>query len=398
MILSTTWSEAFRSLGTHKLRSFLSTFGVTIGTACVVLVVTVSLTARQYLVGLVESIGSNLVYTEMVKTGGPIPLEDELDAGDAQAIRDSIPEVSQVAGSTHIPTTIDVSSQVYSATLVGVTEDFGKIRHLQILRGRYLDQDEFASRSKVCLLTEELASEAFPADNPIGKTIQAGDLTFTVVGVFRELGSTLGLTEIQRNTLLVPFSLTSYYTGNDAFLTLYAQAGRPEDVPYVTRRVAEILQGRHRPGAEYRVENLTSLLDVVQSISLAMSFSLLAVAFICMTVGGVNIMNIMLVTVKERTHEIGVRRAVGASRDDIRRQFLSEALLISGTGALAGILAGIAIPLAVRPLLPEDMSVPFSWLSVVVAFAVSCIIGVSFGYLPAEKAAALEPTECLRYE
>ena len=398
MIPVNTWTEAFRALGTHKLRSFLSTFGVTIGTACVVLVVTVSLTARQYLVGLVESIGSNLVYTEMVKTGGPIPLEDELDPGDAQAIRDSIPEVSQVAGSTHMPTTIDVSSQVYSATLVGVTEDFGKIRHLQILRGRYLDQDEFASRSKVCLLTEELASEVFPADDPIGKNIQAGDLTFTVVGVFREVGSTLGLTEIQRNTLVVPFSLMSYYTGNDAFLTLYAQAGRPEDVPYVTRRVAEILQGRHRPGAEYRVENLTSLLDVVQSISLAMSLSLLAVAFICMTVGGVNIMNIMLVTVKERTHEIGVRRAVGASRDDIRRQFLSEALLISGTGALAGILAGIAIPLAVRPLLPEDMSVPFSWLSVVVAFAVSCIIGVSFGYLPAERAAALDPTECLRYE
>jgi putative ABC transport system permease protein len=398
MIPANTWTEAFRSLGTHKLRSFLSTFGVTIGTACVVLVVTVSLTARQYLVGLVETIGSNLVYAEMVKTGGPTPLEDELDPADAQAIRDSIPEVSQVAGSTHIPTTIDVSSQVYSATLVGVTEDFGKIRHLQILRGRYLDQDEFGSRSKVCLLTEELASEAFPTDDPIGKTIQAGDLTFTVVGVFRELGSTLGLTEIQRNTLLVPFSLTSYYTGNDAFLTLYAQAGRPEDVPYVTRRVAEILQGRHRPGAEYHVENLTSLLDVVQSISLAMSFSLLAVAFICMTVGGVNIMNIMLVTVKERTHEIGVRRAVGARRDDIRLQFLSEALLISGTGALAGILAGIAIPLAVRPLLPEDMSVPFSWLSVVVAFAVSCIIGVSFGYLPAEKAAALDPTECLRYE
>ena len=398
MIPANTWTEAFRALGTHKLRSFLSTFGVTIGTACVVLVVTVSLTARQYLVGLVETIGSNLVYAEMVRTGGPTPLEDEIGPADAQAIRDNIPEVSQVAGSTHIPTTIDVSSQVYSATLVGVTEDFGKIRHLQILRGRYLDQDEFGSRSKVCLLTEELASEAFPTDDPIGKTIQAGDLTFTVVGVFRELGSTLGLTEIQRNTLLVPFSLTSYYTGNDAFLTLYAQAGRPEDVPYVTRRVAEILQGRHRPGAEYHVENLTSLLDVVQSISLAMSFSLLAVAFICMTVGGVNIMNIMLVTVKERTHEIGVRRAVGARRDDIRRQFLSEALLISGTGALAGILAGIAIPLAVRPLLPEDMSVPFSWLSVVVAFAMSCIIGVSFGYLPAEKAAALEPTECLRYE
>jgi putative ABC transport system permease protein len=398
MILSTTWSEAFRALDAHKLRSFLSTLGVTIGTACVVLVVTVSLTARQYLVGLVESMGSNLVYAEMVRTGGPTPLEDALSPGDAQALRDNIPQVAEVAGSTQLPTTVDVGSDVYSANLVGVTEDFGKIRHLEILRGHYLDQDEFATRSKVCLLTEELASEAFPAGDPIGKTIQAGDLTFVVVGVFREVGSTLGLTEIQRYTILAPFSVVSYDTGNDSFLTLYAQAGSPDDVPFVTRRVAEILQSRHRPGAEYRVENLTSLLDVVRNISLATSFSLLAVAFICMTVGGVNIMNIMLVTVTERTHEIGVRRAVGARRGDIRYQFLWEAILISGAGALAGIVAGIAVPVIVRPLLPENLSVPFSWLSVVVAFAVSCIIGVSFGYLPAKRAAALEPTECLRYE
>ncbi len=398
MVPSSTWTEAFRALGAHKLRSFLSTLGITIGTACVVLVVTVSLTAREYLVGLVESIGSNLVYAEMVWTGGPIPLEDELNAADAQALRDNIPQVERVAGSIHLPTMIDVGSNAYSASLVGVTEDFGMIRHLQILRGRYLDQDEFATRSKVCLVTEELASEAFPADDPIGKNIQVGELTFTVVGVFREAGSTLGLTEIQRNTILAPFSVIAYDTGNYAYFNLYAQARDPEDVPFVTRRVGEILRSRHRPGAAYRVENLTSLLDVVRNISLATSLSLLAVAFICMTVGGVNIMNIMLVTVKERTHEIGVRRAVGARRDDIRRQFLSEAVLISGTGALAGILAGIAIPVVARPLLPEDMSVPFSWLSVVVAFAVSCIIGVTFGYLPAEKAAALEPTECLRYE
>ena len=398
MILSSTWTEAFRALGAHKLRSFLSTLGITIGTACVVLVVTVSLTARQYLVGLIESIGSNLVYAEVLRSGGPAALADELNPADAQALRDGIPQVAQVAGSTHLPTTIDVASKVYSANLVGVTEDFGNIRHLQILRGRYLDQDEFASRTKVCLLTQELASEVFPNDDPIGKNIQAGELTFTVVGVFREAGSTLGLTEIERYTILAPFSVISYITGNDVFVTLYAQAGDPDDVPLVTRRVGEILRSRHRPGAAYRVENLNSLLDVVRSISLATSLSLLALAFICMAVGGVNVMNIMLVTVKERTHEIGVRRAVGARREDIRRQFLSEAVLISGTGALAGILVGIAVPIVVRPLLPDDMSVPFSWLSVVVAFAVSCIIGVSFGYLPAEKAAALEPTECLRYE
>ena len=398
MILSNTWSEAFRALGAHKLRSFLSTLGVTIGTACVVLVVTVSLTARQYLVGLIESIGSNLVYVDLARTGGPVSLQDELNPDDAQALRDNIPQIAFVAGSTHIPIEIDAASKAYSATLVGVTEDFGKIRHLRILRGHYLDQDEFATRSKVCLLTEELASEVFPGEDPVGKSIRAGELAFTVVGVFREAGSTLGLTEIQRYTILAPFSVVSYDTGSDAFLILYAQAGRTDDVPFVTRRVGEILRERHRPEARYRVANLTSLRDVATNISLATSFSLLAVAFICMTVGGVNIMNIMLVTVKERTHEIGVRRAVGARREDIRRQFLSEAVLISGTGALAGILAGIAIPIVARPLLPEDMSVPFSWLSVVVAFAVSCIIGVSFGYLPAEKAAALEPTECLRYE
>jgi putative ABC transport system permease protein len=179
---------------------------------------------------------------------------------------------------------------------------------------------------------------------------------------------------------------------------IYARADRAEDVPLVARRVDEVLRSRHRGGAVYNVQDLSSLLDAARKISLALSIVLLLIGFITLTIGGVNIMNIMLVTVRERTREIGVRRAVGARREDIRSQFLMEAVMISGIGAVTGILVGVMVPVMVEPFLPEHLTVRFAWLSVLIAFTVSCAVGIVFGYLPADMAARLEPTEALRHE
>jgi putative ABC transport system permease protein len=195
----------------------------------------------------------------------------------------------------------------------------------------------------------------------------------------------------------------TYYTGTAYISTLYVQADSPEAVPGVTRQVAEILKSRHRPGAEYDVENLASLLDSARKISRALMVLLVVIAVIALAISGVGIMNIMLVTVTERTREIGIRRAVGAPRDAILYQFLMEAFLISGTGALVGILIAISIPVAINLILrviPEAVGirVPVSWVSVVLAFVLSCSTGLIFGYLPANRAARLHPTESLRYE
>ena len=195
----------------------------------------------------------------------------------------------------------------------------------------------------------------------------------------------------------------TYYTGTEYISTLYVQAESPGVVPGVTGQVVEILKSRHRPGAEYDVENLASLLESARKISRALTVLLVVIALISLAISGIGIMNIMLVTITERTHEIGIRRAVGAPRDAILYQFLTEAFLISGTGALIGILIAVSIPVAINLVLrvipgAVGIRVPLSWVSVVLAFVVSCSTGLLFGYLPANRAARLHPTESLRYE
>jgi putative ABC transport system permease protein len=393
-----TYLEAVRALRGNKLRSLLSTLGVAIGSACVVLVVTVSLSANTFITGLIESIGTNLVYAEFMPGDAQPPLTDFMTLGDLQAIRISIPQVVNAAGSRAMQSAAAVGGRELPVALVAVTAGFQDIRRLLVVRGRYFDEGDIESHSKVCLITEDLAQRAFSADDPVGKSMRAGELTFTVIGVFRERGTTFGETEIQRDTLLVPFWLAKNLSGADLLLMIYAQADRAEDVPLVARRVGEVLRSRHRGGALYSVQDLRSLLDAARKISLALSIVLLMIGFITLTIGGVNIMNIMLVTVRERTREIGVRRAVGARREDIRSQFLMEAVMISGIGALTGILVGVLVPVVVEPFLPEHLTVRFAWLSVLIAFTVSCAVGIVFGYLPADMAARLEPTEALRHE
>jgi len=393
-----TYLEAVRALRGNKLRSLLSTLGVAIGSACVVLVVTVSLSANAFITGLIESIGTNLVYAEFTPGDANPAVSDYMTQDDVQAIQPNIPQVVYAAGSRAMHVSVSAGGRELPVALVGVTAGFQEIRRLLVVRGRYFDGGDIETHSKICLITTDLAQRAFSGDDPVGKTIRAGELTFVVIGVFRERGTTFGETEIQRDTLLVPFWLAKNLSGSDLVLMIYAQADRAEDVPLVTRGVAQVLRSRHRAEAVYTVQNLSSLLDAARKISVALSGVLLVIGFITLTIGGVNIMNIMLVTVRERTREIGVRRAVGARREDIRSQFLMEAVMISGIGAVTGILAGVMVPVIVEPFLPENLTVRFAWLSVLIAFTVSCAVGIVFGYLPADMAARLEPTEALRHE
>jgi putative ABC transport system permease protein len=390
--------EAIRALRARKVRSLLSTLGVAIGSACVVLVVTVSLSAKTYITGLIEEVGSNLVYAEYIPGEARPPLADQLSPADMDSVRLTIPQVTQVAGSYAVSRSVAAGGVEIPVKLVGVTVGFQEIRRLLVLRGRYFDEGDMESHSKVCLLTDRLAKRLFQTDDPVGRSIRVGDLIFSVIGVFRERGSTFGETDIQRDSVLVPFSLTKAYTGLDVLLIIYAQADRAEDVPMVTRELGELLRSRHRAGAKYQVQNLSSILDAARKISLALSVVLLVIGLITLTIGGVNIMNIMLVTVTERTREIGLRKAVGARRLDIRYQFLLEAVMISTFGAVAGILVGVGIPILAEPFLPGNFNVRFAWLSILIAFVVSCAVGIIFGYLPAERAAKLEPTEALRHE
>lgn len=395
-----TWQVALAALAANKVKAFLTMLGVVIGSTCIVLVVTVALTGKRYILKQIEAVGANLVYAELASSGvqQQVAFGDEITSADLEAVRRGIAQVVEVAGSRGVPAILVVGGTERPVSLVGVTEGFQRIRNLVTLRGRYFDGDDFTSRGRVCLLTSELVQAAFPNQDPIGKDVRVGELSFTVIGIYRERVYTFGQSEITPESLIIPFPLLKYYTGQDHVDALYAQAGRPEDVPSVTRQVEEVLRSRHRSGAIYRAHNLASLLEAARRISLALSLVLLLVAFIALLVSGIGIMNIMLVTVTERTREVGIRMATGARRQEILAQFLIEAFLISGTGSAVGVLIAAMIPVMVRPFLPADLTVPISGLSVVVALLVSSATGIVFGYLPANKAAKLQPTESLRYE
>ncbi len=397
MISGETWGVAIDALRANKVKAALTMLGVVIGSACIVLVVTISLIGRNYVISQIEGVGSNLIYAYL---GGQSThtVADEISPGDLSAVRE-LPHVAEAAGTHDINSyRVVIDGKERPVSLIGVTDGFQKIRNLLILRGRYFDDLDLQTASKACVITQELARRFH--EDMIGKTIRAGELQFTVIGVFRERVPTFGQSEITPESALIPFQLARYYQGANYFRTLYAQADSPQTVPLVTEEVRALLHSRHRAGVSYTVQNLASILDAARKISTALTAVLLMVGSIALVISGVGIMNIMLVTVTERTKEIGLRKAVGARRSEILYQFLIEAFLISGIGALIGILLAISVKIVLEPLLPAEYNIhiPISVASIIISFVVSCAIGVLFGYLPASRASRLQPTEALHFE
>jgi putative ABC transport system permease protein len=400
MDLRETFSVAIDALRANKVRAMLTSLGVIIGSASIVLVVTVALTSQKYVISQIEAVGSNLLWAELVRSSDkPAPLSYEMTLTDMNAVKSDISGVVEAAGFRELPMEVVVGGTSVPVNLIGVTEGYQNIRRLVIFRGRYFDSVDMEMRSKFCVISEHLAQRVFGVENPVGRDLRMGELTFTVIGVFRERASTFGQSEIHDDSVIIPFTLMKYYTGADVLRTLYIQAAKHEDVDSVQRQLGQLLRSRHPAEAGYEVHTLTAILSVARKISLGLTIVLVVIAAIALVVSGIGIMNIMLVTVTERTREIGIRKAIGAARKEIMYQFLIESFLISGGGAVLGILIGIAVPVAVQYFfLPANLRVPVSPLSVVIAFVVSCSTGLFFGYLPANEAASLEPVESLRYE
>jgi putative ABC transport system permease protein len=399
MDLKETLSVSIDALRANKLRAVLTSLGVIIGSASIVLVVTVALTSKKFVISKIEAVGSNVVWAELIRSSEKAqPLSYELTLEDLEAVKNVIPEAMQAAGTSDIQMSVVAQGVVRPVTLIGVTAGYQEIRRLVVLRGRYLDALDMETRSKTCVITPQLAKRLFGQDNPVGRELHVGELIFTIIGVFNERVETFGLSDIQTETVLIPFGLIKYYTGLNTLKVLDVQAATPESVPRVQRQLSELLQSRHPSSAEYNVQTLAAILTAAKDISLALTIVLVVIAFIALLISGIGIMNIMLVTVTERTREIGIRKAIGAARKEIMYQFLTEAFLISGGGAVLGILIGLLVPAVAQMFLPGNLRVPVSPLSVVLAFVVSCSTGLFFGYLPANQAAKLQPIESLRYE
>ncbi|MGE5568870.1 MAG: ABC transporter permease [Rhodospirillales bacterium] len=402
MFFSEALSFSVNALKINKIRSFLTALGLVIGNASVIWVVTISLTSRDYILEQIQGIGSNIVYAQYA-IGNQVTSSqvaaDYVKMADVEAVRRQLGD--QIIAATGIMQTftgIVVNGREQEIQVNGSDEHYRKVRNLVLLSGRFLDSSDVALRQKVALLTEKLANRLFGGqDAAVGQVIKIHGLQFTVVGTFKEKVSSFGLSELAGESILIPITVMSYFVPVERIDPMYVQARSTAEVPAVTEAVRQILESRHRPGAQYLVENLTAILDAANKIALVLTAVLVMVSAIALVISGIGIMNIMLVTVTERTREIGVRMAVGAARRDILQQFLMEAVVISVAGGLAGILIGVGLPLSVRFLLPE-VEIPISTLSIAIAFVVSCTVGLVFGMLPASRAARLNPTEALRYE
>jgi putative ABC transport system permease protein len=389
------------ALRANRIRTFLTALGLVIGNASVILVVTISLTSRDYILQQIEGIGSNIVYGQYAAGGQQSNAEvaaDFVKMSDVRAVREQLADL--IVAATGVESTFDqmtINGKEQLIQVNGSDEYYPTVRNLVIEAGRFFDGTDVALRQKVALLTEKLAKRLYGSQQAaIGRQIKIHGLQFTVIGVFREKVSSFGLSELAGESILIPVTVIHYFVPYERVDPIYVQVKRAADVPFVTNQVRTILENRHRPGARYTVDNLTAILDAAKNIALVLTIVLILVSAIALVISGIGIMNIMLVTVTERTREVGVRMAVGASRRDILQQFLLEAVLISVSGGAAGILLGVAVPLSARYLV--DMFIPISKLSIAIAFSVSFLVGLVFGLLPANRAARLNPTEALRYE
>jgi putative ABC transport system permease protein len=275
--------------------------------------------------------------------------------------------------------------------------DYTMVRNLVLVSGRFFDRQDEQVRNKVAVLEQKFAVKLYGStEEAIGKDVKLSGLPFTIIGTFRERVDTFGQSEVTDNTMLIPYSVSRYFTNSPYVQQLYFSAADPSLVVPATAQIQEVLRSRHRPESNYVVQNLTALLSVADRTASALTLVLFLIAAVTLLVGGIGIMNIMLATVTSRIREIGIRKAIGATNAEIRFQFMSEAVLISLIGGLGGVVIGLALPFSIRFL--TDYRIPISGLSALVAIVVSASVGILFGTVPAARAARLDPVESLRYE
>jgi putative ABC transport system permease protein len=389
--------ETFRS---NKVRFALTALGMVIGTASLILVVTIGLTGKQYILREINAIGANMITANY--EGGTIyggsSSNDFMTLDDMKAIRAQVPGIIAASPMIQLHDQVPVpGGKERDVLILGVSSEYQYVRNLIEPSGRFFDEYDSTTRNKVADITKPLAIRLFGSeDAAVGQSIKLNGLPFTIIGTFREQVETFGQSEISDDTILIPFTVARYFTDTDAVKQLFFSMSDSERVPAATKEIGAVLQSRHRAESVYKVENLTQLLDVAAKVANALTAILLLISAVTLLVSGVGIMNIMLATVSSRIREIGVRKAVGASNQEIRLQFLTEAVLISLVGGFIGIIAGLAIPVSLRFL--TDYRVPISGLSVIIALVVSSMVGVLFGTVPATRAAQLDPVESLRYE
>jgi putative ABC transport system permease protein len=391
-------SAAFRA---DKVRATMTALGMVIGTSSLILVVTIALSGKQYVLGQIENIGTNLVWAEyegLVNAGANASVRDYLTYDDMIAAEQQVPEIKAATPVLNLHERIAAGGdKELDILILGVDPGYKEIRRMRVVTGRFFDDQDSELFNKVCVITQKFADVHYAGSElALGKTLRIVGVPFTIIGTFREGMETFGRSEIQDDTILIPYTVARRLAGTQAINQIYFTMYNSDSVPAGTEEILHVIKSRHRPESEYKVDNLTDVLQVAEKTATAFTLILLLFAVVTLIVGGVGIMNIMLATVSARIREIGIRKAVGATRIEIELQFLTEAVLISLVGGIFGILIGMAVPFSLR--LFTDIYMPIPFLAALIAIVVSCSVGIGFGVLPAKLAARLDPIESLRHE
>ncbi|MGD0797726.1 MAG: ABC transporter permease [Acidobacteriaceae bacterium] len=402
MMFSEVVSLAIDSFRASKVRFLLTMLGMVIGSASIILVVTVGLTGKKYAIDTISTLGPNKI--EMQYSGGNIigpdnvSTQDYMTREDMQAVVDQVPGIVAYSPMLEVHDRISVGGGVTKDTmLLGVSPQYKRVRGLVVLAGRFFDEQDAAAHAKVAVLNLPLANQLFgSAQAAIGNSISVKELPLVIIGVFKESIDTFGQSEISDQTILIPYEVARYFTGTDTLKEIFFTVANPKDVETTAVNIKALIQSRHRPTSVYRYQTFTEILADMGKIADDLTVVLTLAAAITLIVSGVGIMNSMLANVQARVREIGIRKALGATRREIRLQFLTEAVFLSLAGGLVGTILGLAIPLSVRWL--TQYKIPVGWVSAPIALATSVLVGVIFGTVPANRAARLDPVETLKYE
>ncbi len=402
MMFSEVVSLAVDSYCASKARFLLTMLGMVIGSASIILVVTVGLTGKQYALDTIASLGPNKV--EMQYSGGSIigpnntSTPDYMTREDMQAVVDSVPGIVAYSPMLEDHDRINVGGGVTKdAMLLGVSPQYKEVRGLVVLAGRFFDNQDASVHAKVAALNQPLAVRLFGSEQAaIGKVISIRGIPLDVIGVFKESIPTYGNSEISDDTILIPYEVARYFTGTDNLKEIFFKMADSNTVEPAAKQITALIQSRHRSTSVYRAQTFTDILATGAKIADDLTWVLVIAAFITLVVSGVGIMNSMLANVQARTREIGIRKALGATRREIRLQFLTEAVFLSLSGGLVGTLLGVSIPISIGLL--TAYKIPVGWAAAPIALGTSMIVGVVFGTVPANRAARLDPVETLKYE
>lgn len=379
---------AISSIVSNKMRSFLTMLGVIIGVAAVITLISVGEGATKQITSQIQGLGTNLITINITNSRNKVITTADLDALKAK------PSIQNIAPTISGNVTVKAEGKNKSTSLEASTPEYAEIRNIKAQSGRFLVQNDLNMRFRVALVGINVADELFGNRNILGKTISINGMNFSIIGILEEKGSSMGASGDDR--VIIPLTTAQRLLKNKEIRTFYVSAASADTVKQAVSDLEAFMLKRFKDANNYRVFNQTDLLSTITQTTATLTMMLGGIAGISLLVGGIGIMNIMLVSVTERTREIGTRKAIGAKRRDIMIQFLIESLVISGLGGIIGILLGMGGSSLFGSVMKMPLTISVN--VVVIATCFSAAVGIIFGLYPANKASKLRPIDALRYE